>query len=1229
MALNIDLPISADLSTDRWLKAKNIILDVDGKTPMSEGGWDELFAASGVEHPICGVIETPDACVIFTETITGNYPGAIYRYKNETLTKIIQSYKFPFNRNNPITGSYTTNSKGDLIVTWTDGVTEICILNLDDLPFALNSSKEIIGETDDLYSLVNIFPYVKYPIYNTNINSGGNLPRGTYWYFISYGLGNGIFYNWSSISSFPVYISKIHYAAYNGGMWIEKYVTEAELENTITANSGMSVDLTIGNIDTKYKTLKIGILYMNESGVLTGYETEEFSITPTTTSISYTHTSNKNEIGHTEIITDYLFFRGAEALDNYQGDIIVGNIFNYDTVNIQKYVNNWKVRQVFGEANPYNALTNNGYQWIKTFMPGDVYSFNAHLIHKRGFITKGFNIPHIYNPTDHLSSWDTLRDESYVVAKEYKIMTTRYTETAGFNMWANENEVYPDIESSEIGNSDGISTGNLAGESVKYHKFAYPDEYSNRIEHGDTPWTKLGIKVIDVYLPPSIAIDYQGYFISHVLREPTIMYGTSMGYDTYSAYSTHRFFDIDTLANKPNIQGYIRFMMSHIDGTIVGHMNDLNLYPNRSTYLHDPHGTQTRFYPIVDFKYIPANSSVSNPKNEYREETLYIKIGHSYTATTTNKAHYIATLIQSLPTDLYLDKTKPCSRCSSIYNLSANKTNEEYHGDAFLQLEFISRADHATASTPVTPATSNISFGFVNYSNIQSSRSIPVGIATESWFETVPEWGTPNVLQYYYNMTYNKLNSMKPLFKFDPIIPIDDVSEKLILRSEESPADSLIVNWRLFPVDRSYTVANATSGIVEILTLKDKLFIFTSTEVLIATLHDTLNTIGQSLRTVQSSLFDYKPELLLDSNSGSLGISHKLHVTKYTSGVVWFTLHSGNIYHISDSLENITEGRIKSLIDNLLNKTIGTVKLKNYANPFNGGFHLKVDEDRKRLLFTINVNDSNQLFPTTLSYNFVKKEWVAAHDYAASYISFNKQGLHLIGDTASRAKIYKYNPLKNPSFRGTLESFIDYLFVPTNIANFYYESLIIRQEIVSLGEIDQTQPTNKIRAIAIYNSHQFSGEIILTEKEKITDRDGNYDNVEGLVIFNKFLDNIKSITDPITLPNWSLNSSNVNGLTSAAPVDTYSTYILNIPSGGSVIYNGITYKDNGKLLRTTHNTSITLSGGSTLSKINGVAKRQFISPYIIVRVSWNSSTHIVKILEIKVNTSYEKIPKDK
>lgn len=294
---------------------------------------------------------------------------------------------------------------------------------------------------------------------------------------------------------------------------------------------------------------------MNESGVLTGFETEELSITPT---ISYTYSENKNEIGYSEILSDYLTFRGVTAIDNYQGDLIVGNIFNYDTDNIQKYVNNWLIWQRYSTVDPNLAQYPIHQNSIKTYSPGDVYSFNAHLIHKRGFITKGFRIP--FNPPEGelLSTWNDTISNGYVSGeKEFKILTTAFI-TCGryFNVWENENEVYITDVNSEIWDATG-KIGDLTG-NIKYHKFGYLEEFGSV----STNWPKLGIKVKQVYLPPELQDEYQGFFISHVLREPTIRYGNLSWFGgTSSATRDFRFFNVDNLANKPSIGGFVRFIM--------------------------------------------------------------------------------------------------------------------------------------------------------------------------------------------------------------------------------------------------------------------------------------------------------------------------------------------------------------------------------------------------------------------------------------------------------------------------------------------------------------------------------------------------------------------------------------------------------------------------------------------------------------------------------------------
>lgn len=319
--LNSDAPLT-DPIENRWVRARNILLADDFKTPVNEAGDTSIGANYNGFLPSqyssgnwCGKIETPKETILFADNHT------IYRFVNDTLYPIIHDTRFNFSTANPITGVYKYDNFNNLIVAWTDGVNEPCILNVDNLPFAMHVDYTIDypagSDADDYFSLANIFPYVKAPIFKTvSVIPGGNLSKGVYYIFIRYGYGNNTWGAWSSICSNPIPIGDLVKSAStyitSGGttQLLHEFtgISEAELTSYLDSSYNQSIRFQVSNIDTKFKEFQYGFLHISAKGVTSA------SVSPALRSEitlhSYTLSDNLNTIGYSSILSDFFYFRG-------------------------------------------------------------------------------------------------------------------------------------------------------------------------------------------------------------------------------------------------------------------------------------------------------------------------------------------------------------------------------------------------------------------------------------------------------------------------------------------------------------------------------------------------------------------------------------------------------------------------------------------------------------------------------------------------------------------------------------------------------------------------------------------------------------------------------------------------------------------------------------------------------------------------------------------------------
>ena len=156
--------------------AKNVVVTQDGIAIKNEDGFTNIIT---LDYNFIGKIELPDGFVIFSTDDTTSEIGI---YKNNVYSKIIVSVYLGFKLDCPIEGVYKYNNKGDVIISWWNGIrdnsTPPYILNIDTLPFNLTGYE--LSDPDDI-KLIKMFPHFKVPkIDITSLGTGGNIKVGLY-----------------------------------------------------------------------------------------------------------------------------------------------------------------------------------------------------------------------------------------------------------------------------------------------------------------------------------------------------------------------------------------------------------------------------------------------------------------------------------------------------------------------------------------------------------------------------------------------------------------------------------------------------------------------------------------------------------------------------------------------------------------------------------------------------------------------------------------------------------------------------------------------------------------------------------------------------------------------------------------------------------------------------------------------------------------------------------------
>lgn len=387
------------------VNALNVVYDKSFTFLVNENGYSKLHT---FDHQICGVIPTPLWDIVFTTNNTTIC--RIYKVNNTTKTLLLQG-KFNFKTANSITGVYDYNNNGNLIISWTDGINPIGLLNIDN--FITYDNTPILP--DNYVDTIYLFPNVNIPTYNLDtVRSGGNIKRAAYYFVINYYINDYDLSNWLTPSQ-PVYIFDIsseveqNYFAYEKEGWHWGNNNEEKVSNksfdsyqtTDSETSNKSIILNLENLDTRYSKVKIAVIQKTDTSS-TAFDIGDYPINNGNIKVTYDG-FNYGELSISEVTIPYLSYKSAETITKLNGRLLIANLKSNNILDYQKYANNIKVTYDVETLVPNEAMetrgiynyydTENKCFYLKSVMPDEVYALYIGLIGKDGSSKGNFHIP--------------------------------------------------------------------------------------------------------------------------------------------------------------------------------------------------------------------------------------------------------------------------------------------------------------------------------------------------------------------------------------------------------------------------------------------------------------------------------------------------------------------------------------------------------------------------------------------------------------------------------------------------------------------------------------------------------------------------------------------------------------------------------------------------------------------------------------------------------------------
>ena len=388
--------------------AENIAIGDDNASYINEPGFESLNdlnvniskyftnEAEGTTIQIIGTIPINDGIVLFA--IYGSNDCIIHLNQYDVVINQLlyaENNGLNFNASRPITGDYIYNYKTELIITFTEGVSdeanETRAINITS-PYG----GEYISEFPNVYKIntpeiLNLIPDVIYPSINVTSIKGGNLKTGSYQIAIAYKLQDNSYTNYSILTA-PTIIYQ---------------ADDATLEPNAQSNQQLLVRFGISNEDTYveyYNTYKLAIIHNSGSSIL-AYETDDIPIETgsDTTTVNEYHIltlDNYNLISLDDVLIKNISYIKEQTLVNYNNKLIRGNVktLDYKTLNnsLSEFVKNNVEIDCVANDNPIDENT-------PYFKFNEVYVFYIGFFDYKGDL---INIYPISNPGNQVEQYN-------------------------------------------------------------------------------------------------------------------------------------------------------------------------------------------------------------------------------------------------------------------------------------------------------------------------------------------------------------------------------------------------------------------------------------------------------------------------------------------------------------------------------------------------------------------------------------------------------------------------------------------------------------------------------------------------------------------------------------------------------------------------------------------------------------------------------------------------------
>lgn len=947
--------------------ARNIIVTKDQKAVRNEDGFSHIYTGDGT---IIGSVEIPNGFVLFYRN-----PDKIIHIENDIVIKTISSYFLKFSINNPITGNYTYNSDGDLIIQFSEGVSgnnETRIINI-------TKSNTVLTQ-EEVYNL-DVIPNIVFPTITNNVKYGGSLLAGAYQVAIAYKIDDGIYTNYSILSDvIHVYPN------------INEHVKIGDVVNRY-------IHLYFENLDNRYKKFKVGILYKGEDTFEKYYETDDIS----TTSTSY-KIFNTDSLANTSIealTVPSISYIKDNAATSFYGRMYRGNVKTVDYTDLDSIMANVASKIKVGIT--YNPIftsleVDNNNDIRRYFKEGEYYVLYVGAFDYKGNLVNCYPIPH----KDGDETEGIWANEDQTI-KIHKIPYYTYSIMNINKVVANLNCTLPSNLSTLLGKHDSTITSfaffyaehNLYNSKILSQGYAIRDYVKNDFNDSQK------------YQGPFASrTNVRFYSLEHLFLKSRLSNAS-----IYNHMKLYSFYNSDRV--KDNGRRYLKIYPHPLMKTRE------NITVSKIEYVRNDNTIDSNiagesYHRIITTKDQTDKIFGGNVSADF-SESIYTNLDDTSTDDDTSFVEHNRTALIDLISksdyfynDVYNQKLVICSPIiSKTKTLKTDLTGDFFYDNFTFRITGpidsyrygtedidLQDEDHVWKIVISIPLESRFNLrarynGSNNYQKVYN-------VKTRTYTEVEDLIETPYANDNFINTDEGKGYSLSCHYRgYDYITYEKELDTKYhfnsrVIRSVVATSESKGIPWRTYNAKDYKDLSLNRGSIVALNSDENTIYMQQEYSVAFAAIRDKLASSDSGESFLGSSdVFDREPIEIMYDKTGYIGCSNRFSSIITPFGYVVVDDIRKNIYLIKYNQANKLNGlNVEEFFyDNFV---------ENSVNPYsNNGICLLYDDIIKSLFITQN----NEQRPFTIHYNFVHKNWLSFHDYTPkNYINNRKSRYVILGN---------------------------------------------------------------------------------------------------------------------------------------------------------------------------------------------------------------------------------------